>query len=147
MPYDFGDIRTYKYQDIELATVRQAGLDYIISAGERIPAVHSGKVTFSGLLGTRGNTLILDHGFGLSSVYSHLRNFDRVEGDSVKQGETIGTAGSTGLVDRPTLGFEFRLHGMPVRPAEWWDENWLKGHIEDKIQSTKKLLGIKIQNR
>lgn len=140
---NFGDTLRYQLGEQQVGRKRMAGFSYRLNEGEEVKATNRGKVAFAGRLGLKGYTLILDHGFGLSTVYSHLKEINRLEGDEVAQGETIATSGSSGLAFYPQLGFEFRLHGTPVRAAEWWDENWLRGHIEDKIASAKTLLGIK----
>ncbi len=140
---NFGDTLRYQLEEQEVGRKRMGGFSYRVSEGEEVQATNRGRVVFAGRLGIKGYTLILDHGFGLATVYSHLKEINRLEGDEVKQGEVIATSGSSGLAFYPQLGFEFRLHGTPVRPAEWWDENWLRGHIEDKIAAAKTLLGIK----
>ena len=81
-------------------------------------------------------------GFGLTTLYSHLNAASALEGTRVTAGQVIGSSGSTGLVMRGEIGYEIRLHGLPVRPEEWWDRTWIRGHIEDKIDEIKKKLGL-----
>lgn len=112
------------------------------ASGREISAVNHGKVIYAGSLGTYGSTVILDHGFGLTTLYTHLSSLGCAEGDELRKGELIGLTGSSGLIPFSGSGFQLRLHGVPIRPEEWWDSSWLSEHVERKVLETQKLLGI-----
>ncbi|MCB0323706.1 MAG: M23 family metallopeptidase [Bdellovibrionales bacterium] len=146
LPYDFGDTLLYRFGEVELGRLRQSGTSYRTAPNEQIRAANAGQVLYAGELGLRGKTLILDHGFGLMTLYSHLQSIECKVGDRVEPGAVIAVAGSSGWAGEPQTDLEFRLHGIPVRPEEWWDRNWLKGHIEDKIAHAKRLVGLTAGN-
>jgi len=82
-------------------------------------AAGSGKVLSAGYRGGYGNTIILDHGNGVTTLYAHQRSGGiRVSsGEEVKKGERIGTVGSTGNSTGPHLHFEVRVNGTPKNPG------------------------------
>jgi murein DD-endopeptidase MepM/ murein hydrolase activator NlpD len=96
-------------------------------------AANNGSVVFIGTLGLLGNTIIIDHGFGLSTIYGHLSDVDVQRGISVQRGQEIGKTGSTGLAQSEEVYFEMRVHGIPVSPNEWWDQSWVTDHIDNKV--------------
>jgi murein DD-endopeptidase MepM/ murein hydrolase activator NlpD len=63
-----------------------------------------------------GNTLIVDHGTGLYSVYMHLSRFNAKEGSSVEKGQTVGFVGSSGRATGPHLHLSVKLNGFSVNP-------------------------------
>jgi len=94
-----------------------AGIDFSASQGTPIYAADSGRVIFSGWYGGYGQTVIVDHGDGLSTLYAHASRLMVNEGQTVQQGQAIATVGSTGLSTGPHLHFEVRQNGNPVNPA------------------------------
>ena len=113
-------------------------------SGRKVAAANTGKVVFVDNFGPYGKTVIVDHGFGLTTLYTHLSSYECTEGDEVAKGDIIGRSGSSGLIPKPGVGFQFRLHGIPVRPEEWWDEKWIEDHINKKIASVQRELGIRV---
>ena len=93
-----------------------SGVDFAASHGTTIRAADSGRVIFSGWYGGYGQTVIVDHGGGLSTLYAHASRLFVKEGQSVRQGEAIAAVGSTGLSTGPHLHFEVRQNGNPVNP-------------------------------
>jgi len=93
-----------------------AGVDFAARTGTPIRAAASGTVIFSGYRGGYGNTIIIDHGGGVSSLYGHCSRLYVGAGAQVKQGDTIAAVGSTGLSTGPHLHFEIRVNGTPVNP-------------------------------
>lgn len=98
-------------------TVRfHAGVDYAGNTGDPIKAARSGIVTQVASRTGYGNTVIIDHGEGWSTLYAHLSRFDVSVGDQVDIGETIGGVGNTGWSTGPHLHFEIRFQGNPRDP-------------------------------
>ena len=133
----FADHRKYIYKHQVIDEEVHLGLDLASVAHSPIPAANNGKVVFIGNLGIYGNTVVIDHGFGLFSTYSHLSGFDVKEGQVVSKGEIIGHTGSTGLAGGDHLHYGMLVHNTFVNPVEWWDETWIKNNITDKIKRIK----------
>lgn len=93
-----------------------AGVDFGAAYGTGIVAADSGKVIFSGWYGGYGNSVIIDHGGGLTTLYAHASRLNVREGQSVSKGQSIAAVGSTGLSTGPHLHFEVRRNGSPVDP-------------------------------
>jgi septal ring factor EnvC (AmiA/AmiB activator) len=83
---------------------------------------------------------VIDHGFGLASVYAHLSSADVKPGDEVTKGQTIGQTGTSGLAQSEEIYFELRLHGVAVSPNEWWDDTWISDHIQNKTAFVQRTL-------
>ena len=101
---------------------RNPGVDYIVNAGDKALAANNGKVIYVGDLTLTGNTVIIDHGFGLKSLYAYLGEIEVKVGDMVKTGDTIGTVGTTGFT--AGYGFQYRLYvnNIPVCPYSLWEQ-------------------------
>ena len=102
-----------------LNTIRaHRGVDYAASKGTPIIASGDGKVIFRGRKGGYGNAVILQHGGNITTLYAHMSNFARNAplGKRVKQGQTIGFVGSTGLATAAHLHYEYRLNGVHRNP-------------------------------
>lgn len=91
------------------------GTDYGAPPGTPIKAAGSGRVRFAGWKGGYGRTVILQHGDNITTLYAHMSRLGKgiKKGTRVKQGETIGYVGSSGMVTGPHLHYEFRLNGTP----------------------------------
>ncbi len=98
---------------------QHTGWDLAAPSGTPIVAPNHGRVVLVGLLPSRGNTVILDHGLGVYSLYLHLSRSLVREGDMVAQGQQIGLVGATGLATGPHLHWEVRVGGATVDPALW----------------------------
>ena len=101
----------------EGASTFHKGIDIGCSSGATIVAAADGVVSFTGYFGGGGNTVIIDHGNGLSTLYMHLSAFAVSQGANVKAGNTIGYAGSTGISTGPHLHFAVRVNGAYVDPS------------------------------
>jgi murein DD-endopeptidase MepM/ murein hydrolase activator NlpD len=121
----------------------QFGVDLNSGPQAKVRAGNDGIVIFSDNLGVYGKTVILDHGLGLTTLYGYLSTTSVSEGDRVNRGNVIGVTGETGLAETDSLHFEVRLHGIPVQPLEWWDDQWIAEQIDGRILSAKKTLGLR----
>lgn len=92
------------------------GIDISADTGTPIVAADSGKVTKAAVYGGYGNCVILDHGNGYVTLYGHLSRIAVSEGESVSQGQTIGSVGSTGLSTGPHCHFEVWSGGVRTDP-------------------------------
>lgn len=96
-----------------------SGLDIAASHGSPIKAARSGRVLFSGWKTGYGNTVIIDHGGGVTTLYGHASRLDVRAGQPVQAGQLIARVGSTGYSTGPHLHFEVRKSGRPVNPAPY----------------------------
>ncbi|GBC62632.1 M23 family peptidase [Desulfonema ishimotonii] len=135
---NFADHREYHYKDNTVDEQNHMGIDLASTAHAPVPAANAGKVVFTRAVGIYGDTIVLDHGFGLFSTYSHLSHVAVRVGQMVKRGEIIGNTGTTGLAGGDHLHFGMIVHNVFVNPVEWWDSSWIKNNISNKINSAKK---------
>jgi len=131
---NFADERTYTYNNEPIDTAYHLGYDLSVTKHYPVEAANSGTVAFVGDLGIYGNTVILDHGLGLFTLYGHLSSIDVKAGDSIKQTQIIGKTGETGLAAGDHLHFGIYLHGVAVLPVEWWDQKWINDNINPKLE-------------
>ena len=129
----FADNRTYKYKNKIIDRQVHLGIDLASIAHSPVPAANKGKVVFAGSIGIYGKTIIIDHGFGLHSMYAHLSSYNVKEKQIVSKGEIIGHTGITGLAGGDHLHFSMLIHNTFVNPIEWWDKAWIKNNISSKI--------------
>ncbi len=129
----FGEDRTYWYNGKQVDRQVHLGVDLASTAHSPVPAANSGRVVFAGPLGIYGNTVLIDHGCGLFSMYSHLSQIEAEVKREVRKGEKIGRTGATGLAGGDHLHFSILVHGVFVNPIEWWDEHWIKDNIAKKL--------------
>jgi len=102
-----------------LKTVRpHRGTDYAAPSGTPIKASGDGKVIFRGVKSGYGNAVILQHGGNITTLYAHMSRFASKArlGTRVRQGQTIGYVGKTGLVTGVHLHYEYRLNGVHRNP-------------------------------
>jgi len=131
---NFADERTYIYKDEVIDHAFHLGYDLAVTKNYPIEAANNGVVAFSGDLGIYGNTVIIDHGMGLFTLYSHMSLMGVKKGDEVKRKQIIGKTGQTGLTTGDHLHYATMLHGVPVLPLEWWDRRWVDENILSKIR-------------
>jgi len=130
---NFADERTYTYNGEPIDKAWHLGYDLSVTKQYPVEAANAGTVAFAGDLGIYGNTVILDHGLGLFTLYSHLSAIDFKEGDKVEQKKILGKTGETGLAAGDHLHYGVYLHGVAVLPVEWWDAKWIKDNIQPKL--------------
>ncbi|GJL54600.1 MAG: peptidase M24 [Nitrospirales bacterium] len=129
----FADHRKYVYKNKIVDTQDHLGFDLAVTKRYPVQASNDGVVIFADYLGIYGNTIIIDHGYGLQSLYAHLSSFSVQTGDSVAIGQVIARSGTTGLAAGDHLHFSLILHGEQVNPTEWWDPNWIQTRIRDQL--------------
>jgi len=130
---NFADERTYLYNKEPIDTAYHVGYDLSVTKHYPVEAANSGAVAFTGDLGIYGNTVILDHGLGLFTLYSHLSSIDVKAGDTIGAKQVIGRTGETGLAAGDHLHYGVYLHGVAVLPVEWWDAKWIDDNIQPKL--------------
>ena len=126
----FADQRTYKHRAEIVSKQVHTGLDIAGVNNTQIFSANHGRVIFVGEIGIYGNVVIIDHGYGVHTLYGHLNQAEVREGDNVKKGDVIGVSGETGLAFGDHLHFEVRVNGVPVNPIEWFDPVWVSNNIE-----------------
>lgn len=131
----YGESRKYKYKGSFVDQQAHLGIDLASVSHSPVPAANRGKVMLTETIGIYGKTVIIDHGFGLFSMYSHLSGFGVQEGQIVDKGTIIGHTGSTGLAAGDHLHFSVLVHNTFVNPVEWWDASWIKNNITAKLEA------------
>jgi len=96
-----------------------AGIDIPAPFHTPVVAANHGTITFRGWMGGYGNTLVIYHGNGVSTLYAHLQNFQALQGQTVIAGQRIATVGSTGDSTGPHLHFEVRINNQPQDPMNF----------------------------
>ncbi len=95
------------------------GIDLAGASGTNIRAAAGGRVILAGWNGGYGNTVIIVHTGGMTTLYAHQKAVNVAVGQDVNAGDVIGFVGSSGLSTGPHLHFEVRLNGNPVNPAPY----------------------------
>lgn len=138
----FADQREYLLDGNVVDNQYHLGYDLSVTKKYPVSASNSGVVVFAEHLGIYGNTVIVDHGMGVMSLYSHLSSMNVSVGDSVGKKDIVGRTGTTGLAVGDHLHFGVYVQGVPVRPLEWWDAKWIKDNISYKVNYVKKNFGV-----
>lgn len=112
-PADFGKRR---YVNNAPTSYRHNGLDIGQDAGTPVKATNNGRVLLAEYLIETGNTIIIEHGYGLKSWYYHMSELEVKTGDMVKKGDVIGLVGSTGFSTAPHLHFSFTVNNVWINP-------------------------------
>ena len=101
-----------------LNTIRaHRGVDYAAPTGTPIRAAGDGKILFRGVQGGYGNTIIIQHGGNITTLYGHMSRFGTARtGARVNTGDVIGYVGSSGLATGPHLHYEYRVNGVHRNP-------------------------------
>ena len=95
------------------------GIDIAAAFGTQVIAPARGKVTFAGKKGPLGNTVVIDHGYGLRTTYAHNAKLYVKRGEQVERGTPIATVGSTGRSTGPHLHYAINVSGRSVDPANY----------------------------
>mgnify|MGYP001819534219 FL=1 len=130
----FADHRTYYYKGRQIDRQVHLGVDLASVANSPVPAANAGVVAFAEPVGIYGKTVVLDHGYGLFSMYSHLSQIAVKVGDQVARGDKLGRTGSTGMAGGDHLHFSILINDTFVNPVEWWDIKWIQNNVTAKIK-------------
>ncbi|MCP4746157.1 MAG: M23 family metallopeptidase [Desulfobacteraceae bacterium] len=133
----FAEHRTYTFRNKTIDEQTHLGVDLASLKKSPVPAANTGKVVFADSLGIYGRTVLIDHGFGLFSMYSHLSKIDVDKGQMVKKYDVIGNTGRSGLAGGDHLHFSMLVHHTFVNPLEWWDLQWINNNIAATIESVR----------
>lgn len=130
----FADHRRYVYQGQEVDRQDHLGYDLATTANAPVTAANDGVVVLAEYFGIYGNAVVIDHGYGLLSLYGHLSRIESKPGDAVKRGQTVGYSGATGLAGGDHLHFSMILLGEQVDAREWFDAHWLEDRLFVKLR-------------
>ncbi len=130
---DFADKRNYIYQGKKIDDAVHLGYDLAVTQHVGVQASNDGRVIYAAPLGIYGNCIVVDHGYGLQSIYGHLSEIDVKVDDMVKRGQVMGKSGMTGLAGGDHIHFSMQLDGVQIDPREWWDAHWIKDHIANRV--------------
>jgi len=129
----FADLRNYIYQGKKIDQQVHLGYDLAVTQHVGVEASNDGRVVYAAPLGIYGNCIVVDHGFGLQTIYGHLSHIDVHEGDLVKRGQVMGQSGMTGMAGGDHIHFAMQLDGVQIDPKEWWDSHWIQDHIARRV--------------
>lgn len=131
----FGADRVFVRDGRELARDVSPGIDLASVPAAPVPAANNGVVVLAGPLGVYGQTVVIDHGMGLQSLYGGLSSIAVKVGDTVTKGDVIGATGNSGLYPLGDhVHFATILDGQPVIPIEWWDGHWIEDNVTQKFK-------------
>ena len=132
----FADHRFFYYQGKLVGESFHLGFDLASVRNAEVPASNDGRVVFTGELGIYGNIIVIDHGLGVMSLYSHLNSMLAAKGDVVQKGQIIGHTGTTGLAFGDHLHFGILVGGLEVTPLEWIDGKWINDNITGRLAAS-----------
>jgi murein DD-endopeptidase MepM/ murein hydrolase activator NlpD len=135
----FADLRNYIYNGKKIDQQVHLGYDLAVTQHVGVEASNDGRVVYAAPLGIYGNCIVVDHGYGLQTLYGHLSHIDVHEGDMVKRGQVMGTSGQTGMAGGDHIHFGMLLDGVQIDPKEWWDTHWIQDHVAKRVD----LVGFK----
>jgi murein DD-endopeptidase MepM/ murein hydrolase activator NlpD len=130
---NFADVRNYIYQGKKIDQQVHLGYDLSSTQHADVIASNDGKVVYAAPLGIYGNCIVVDHGYGLQSIYGHLSEIAVHEGDMVKRGQSMGKTGTTGMAGGDHLHFSMQIEGVQIDPKEWWDAHWIQDHVAKRV--------------
>ena len=139
----YGERRHYFYDNNKIDEAWHLGIDWASVQKAKIFTTNQGKVIFNDYLGIYGNTIILDHRFGLATLYAHTTNSHVMLDDLVTDNQLIANTGSTGAVFGDHLHFGVLVQGIEVNPLEWLDSNWIKLNVTNVLKNAKKVIDSK----
>ncbi|MCX7820581.1 MAG: M23 family metallopeptidase [Brevinematales bacterium] len=140
---DYGVKRNFWLDKKLVRSSYHYGIDYVKGTNFNIYSVERGKVVFAGYNGASGNYILIDHGYGIFSGYSHCERLYVKEGDLVDKKSLIAISGKTGYVTGDHLHFSLIINGMNLDPNDWFNIEWLKHNIVPayEVSETLKISG------
>jgi murein DD-endopeptidase MepM/ murein hydrolase activator NlpD len=129
----FADVRSYVYKGRKVDQQVHLGDDLAVTQLVPVIATNVGQVVCASDLGIYGNCIVLDHGYGLQSIYGHLSRIDVKPGQMVKKGQAMALSGSTGLAGGDHLHYSMQVDGVQINPVEWLDAHWIHDRILSKL--------------
>jgi murein DD-endopeptidase MepM/ murein hydrolase activator NlpD len=129
----FADDRSYIYHSKKIDEQVHLGYDLAVTQHVGVEASNDGRIVWAAPLGIYGNCIVVDHGYGLQTIYGHLSRIDVHEGDSVTRGQVMGLSGMTGMAGGDHVHFAMQLDGVQIDPKEWWDAHWIQDHIARRV--------------
>jgi hypothetical protein len=129
----FADVRDYIYHGTKIDQQVHLGYDLAVTQHVGVEASNDGRVVWAAPLGIYGNCIVVDHGYGLQTIYGHLSRIDVHEGDMVKRSQVMGLSGMTGMAGGDHVHFAMQLDGVQIDPKEWWDPHWIQDHIARRV--------------
>jgi murein DD-endopeptidase MepM/ murein hydrolase activator NlpD len=130
----FADVRNYIYQGKKIDQQVHLGYDLAVTQHIGVEASNDGRIVYAAPLGIYGNCIVVDHGYGLQTIYGHLSQINVHEGDMVKRGQVMGLSGMTGMAGGDHIHFAMQLDGVQIDPKEWWDPHWIQDHIAKRVE-------------
>ena len=115
----YNDVYGYRTNPISGKKELHSGLDLKATYGTDVVAAEKGVVIYAGNRGGYGKTVIVDHGGGMTTLYAHNSSLVVKKGESVKRGQVIAKAGSTGYSTGVHAHFEVRINGKHTDPAPY----------------------------
>jgi murein DD-endopeptidase MepM/ murein hydrolase activator NlpD len=134
----FAERRHYYLDDEKINEAWHLGIDWASVRKAPVKVSNDGVVIFKEYLGIYGNTIIIDHGMGLGSLYAHTSAQSVEVGETVSKKQKIANTGATGAVFGDHLHFGILVQGVEVNPIEWMDAHWIKVRITDVLNAAKK---------
>jgi murein DD-endopeptidase MepM/ murein hydrolase activator NlpD len=112
------------------------GQDFEVPSGTKVYATGDGRVIESGRNGGGfGNYVVIDHGYGLVSIYAHLSEIKVPKDINVKRGDVIGLSGSTGTSSGPHLHYQINKYGSPVNAINFFNNDITQEEFYEMIQA------------
>jgi murein DD-endopeptidase MepM/ murein hydrolase activator NlpD len=131
---NFADHRKYIYHGQKIDEQTHLGYDLASTQHAGVIASNDGRVVYAAPLGIYGNCVVVDHGYGLQTIYGHMSQIDVKVGDDVKRGQVMGLSGMTGMAGGDHIHFSMQLDGVQIDPKEWWDPHWIKDHVVKRVE-------------
>ncbi|HUD54300.1 MAG TPA: M23 family metallopeptidase [Terracidiphilus sp.] len=129
----FADLRNYIYHGKKIDQQVHLGYDLAVTQHVGVEASNDGQIVYAAPLGIYGNCVVVDHGYGLQTIYGHMSQIDVHVGDTVKRGQVMGRSGMTGMAGGDHIHFAMQLDGVQIDPKEWWDPHWIHDHIARRV--------------
>jgi murein DD-endopeptidase MepM/ murein hydrolase activator NlpD len=129
----FADVRSYIYHGQKIDQQVHLGYDLAVTQHVGVEASNDGRVVWAAPLGIYGNCIVVDHGYGLQTIYGHMSRIDVHVGDEVKRSQIMGLSGMTGMAGGDHIHFAMQLDGVQIDPKEWWDAHWIQDHVVRRV--------------